>query len=227
MAILCTAALDLSSWSGALIIGSLCSEILSIAIDFSRQTSGFHPKKCRSLAVFIPFVKTLETMHQNPRKSAVWETFNPPHLAPTIMPLSETMRSHFPPKLLTCICIILAQLPTVMWLVYCMKKQEYRCSPNSAQWVWVLIDNTGRIASSSHSCHVICRAILTASGNIILEYIWLKCGIRKCKNNHISSCIRTCYLCIWFTKAKADHRICIINFPSVCAVQWHCSSQVI
>lgn len=75
-----------------------CQSAWSFSSDFSRQTSGFHPKKCRSLAVFIPFVKTLETMHQNPRRSVVWETFNPPHLAPTIMPLSETMKSHFPPN---------------------------------------------------------------------------------------------------------------------------------
>ena len=63
----------------------------------------FCPQNCCSLDVFCfshHSLQTLETVVcENPRRSAVSEIFKPPRLAPTVIPQSKSLRSHFFPIL--------------------------------------------------------------------------------------------------------------------------------
>ena len=69
---------------------------------------------------------TLETVRENPRRSAVSEILNLPFLAPTIFPRSKSHRSHFYPiltigpekllNLLTYVCIPVMHLVAATWL---------------------------------------------------------------------------------------------------------------
>ena len=53
----------------------------------------FCPQNCCSLDVFL----FSHVMHENLRRSAISEIFKPPCLAPTIIPSSKSLRSHFFP----------------------------------------------------------------------------------------------------------------------------------
>ena len=71
--------------------------------DLSHWARRFCPQNCCSLDVFCfshHSLQTLETVvRENPRRSAVSEILKPPCLAPTIIPRSKSLRSHFFPIL--------------------------------------------------------------------------------------------------------------------------------